>query len=285
MNKSNIPEPDLDNLLKRTLKDDLPPEAEARMNRQFLRLRHTLDRPESLAQADGRRWMTKSLQKDVLAVASAAMLILGMVMQLSGSQTVLAHSIEQLKVMVTISMGLSCTSSMDCTVRIPGAEEDQISYRVRWRAMGDVRVDMDGADGVQTLWISNETVSVTGPGIGNLSSMCINMMTPGPVWQPALEFMSPEIVAKHIEEQYGLMQSVGRVGAGTNEFLIIGREGWQDVEITIDAKTYLPKVLKKYSHDSDRTKGTRNCAMEARFLWNQPILGEIFIPQIAAAER
>ncbi len=47
MNKVKIPEPDLDNFLKQTLKDDLPPEAEARMNRHFRRLKRTLDRTES----------------------------------------------------------------------------------------------------------------------------------------------------------------------------------------------------------------------------------------------
>jgi len=38
----NIPKPDLDNLIQRTLKDDLPPEEEARMKRQFLNLKRTL---------------------------------------------------------------------------------------------------------------------------------------------------------------------------------------------------------------------------------------------------
>jgi hypothetical protein len=255
------------------------------MNRQFLRLKRTFGQPESLAQADSDPWMLGLFRKDFLAVASAVILILGIVMQLSGSQTVLAHSIEQLKVIATISMSLNRASSMDCTVRISGVEDEQTSYRVQWSASGDVHVDMDRADGTQTLWISNETVSVDGPGIGNGSSMSINAMTPRSVWQPALEFMSPEIVAKHIEEQYGLMQKIGRIRVGNDEFLIVGREGLQDVEITVDARTYLPRVLKKYLHDSYRTMEARNCTMEARFLWNQPIPEELFSPSTPAAEQ
>jgi hypothetical protein len=190
-----------------------------------------------------------------------------------------------LKVIVTVSFALNRASSMDCTVLKPGDEDERASYDVRWRATGDVRVDMDSADGVQTLWISNETVSIAGPGAGDVRSMSINTMTPGPVWRPALEFMSPKILAKHMQEHYGLMLSGGRAGAGTNKFLIVGREGGQDVEVTVDAKTYLPEVLKKYSHDSDRTNRVRNCIMEARFLWNQPIPAELFSPRTPAAER
>ncbi len=285
MNKTNVPDPDLDNLLKRTLKDDLPPEAEARMNRRFLSLKRTLDRAERLPKPNGWLWMRGPLRKEILAAVSAAMMILGLVMQLRGSQSALAHSIEQLKVIVAISAGLNRASSMECAVLKPADEGKQTSYRVRWRATGDVRVDMDSADGTQTLWILNETVSIAGPGGGDVRSTSINTMTPGQMWQPALEFMSPALLAKHIEEQYGLMRSSGRASAGTNEFLIMGREGPQDVELAVDATTYLPKVLKKYSLDSGQTNSARICTMEARFLWNQPVAAELFSPRTPAAGR
>ncbi len=285
MNKTNMPEPDLDSLLNRTLRDDLPPEAEARMNRQFLRFKGTLDRTERLPEPGGWIWMGGPFRKEILAAASAAMMILGLVMQLSGSPSVLAHSIEQLKVIITISAGLNRASFMDCAVLKADSEGKQTSYRVRWRAAGDVRLDIVSADGAQTLWIANETVSIAGPGGRDVRSMSSNAMTPGPLWKPALEFMSPQILAKHMEEHYGLMQSGGRSGDGTNEFVILGREGRQDVEIAVDAKTYLPKALKKYSDDPDRTNGPRRCIIEARFLWNQPIPGELFSSQTPAAER
>ena len=285
MNKTSIPEPDLDKLIRRALSDDIPPEAEARMSRQFVNFKHSVAGNERLPKPDGWRWMNGPFRKEVLAVAAAVMMILGLVMQLSGGQNVLAHSIEQLKVIATITMGLDRVSSMDCRVLEPATEGEQPSYRIRWRTGDEVRVDMDSGDGAQTLWISNDTVSVSGQGGGGVRSMSVDTMTPGPVWQPALEFMSPETVAKHIEEQYGLMQSIGRVSAGTNEFLIVGREGGRDVEVTVDAKTYLPKMLKKYSRDSNRSNGARDCVVEARFLWNRPIPGELFSPRTPAAER
>ncbi len=45
MNESNIRELDLDKFIKRMLKDDLPPEAAARMSRHFFHLKRILGRP------------------------------------------------------------------------------------------------------------------------------------------------------------------------------------------------------------------------------------------------
>jgi len=283
MNRSSISEPDLDKLLKQALKDDLPPEAEARMNRQFLNLKRTLGKPESLAQADEWPWMHGLFRKDILAVASAVVLILGLVMQLSGSQTALAHSIEKLKVIVTVSMSLNRAVFMDCTVMKPETGGENTSYHVLWRANGDARVDMVGR--AQTIWISDETISFADSDGASIRSMPLKTIAPGPVWQPAMEFRTPALLAEHMEERYGLMQTGERSGAGPGEFLIVGREGRQAVEISIDARTYLPKVLKKYELDSGRTNGDRICLMEVRFRWNQPISGELFVPGPLAGKR
>ncbi len=46
MNESNIRELDLENFIKRMLKDDLPPEAAARMSRHFFHFERMLGWPE-----------------------------------------------------------------------------------------------------------------------------------------------------------------------------------------------------------------------------------------------
>ena len=96
MKKTKISDPDLDDFLKQTLKDDLPPEAEARMNRSFFNLRRVIDRPEGLAEPDTRSrrgeshaperwlWVRGTFGKQILAFSSAVMLVLGGVMHLGG---------------------------------------------------------------------------------------------------------------------------------------------------------------------------------------------------------
>lgn len=285
MNKTNIPEPDLDNVLKRALKDDLPPEAEARMQRHFLSLRRTLDRPQSPVEEDEWPWMHGFFQRDFLAAASAIMLILGIVIHFSAPPSALAHSIGQLKMIVTVSMSLNRAASMECTVLKPGAGGKDASYRVLWRTPRDARLDMFSADGTQTIWISNETISFADSDGGAIRSMPIRVIAPGSVWQPAVEFMTPELLAKQMEAQYRLMQTGESREAGMDEFLIVGKEDGHVVEIAFDTRTYLPKVLKKYAPDPDRMNGSRVCLLEAVFRWNQPIPGELFVPGPSAAKQ
>ncbi len=250
MNKTNIPDPDLDNLLKQTLKDNLPPEAEARMNRHFISLRRSLDTTEDAAEADRWSWV---FRKEALAFVLLIMLILGGLIHLGGYQNALAHSISRLKVIVDVSAELNRATSMDCSVLKRGAGEEVSRYRIRWYATGATRVDLDTNNGeVRTLWISNTTVP------------------PDPAWQPAMEFLAPAILAQYIEEQYGLTQARGQDVAGPDQLRLVGRANRQIIEIVIDEQTYLPKTLKKYLPDSDRKRGEQGCILEVRFLWNQP---------------
>ena len=284
MNKTKISEPDLDRLLKQALKDDLPPEAEARMNRQFLRFKNSLGRLEGLAEAD--EWPWHGLfRKEILAVASAILLIVGAVMHLSGSQNALAHSIEQLKVIVTVTMSLSRATSMDCRILKPEARGENTSYHLRWRTNGDARVDLVSGGVAQTIWISDETISLAGPDSGSIRSMPLQTISPGPVWQPALEFRTPRLLAKQMEERYGLMQIGERSNPDSTEFLITGQQDGQAVEITVDAKTYLPTALKKYALNSGRINGNRPCLVEVQFHWNQPISNELFVPGSLASKQ
>lgn len=285
MHKTKIPEPDLDTVLNRALKDDLPPEAEARMQQHFLSLRHTLDLAQNPVEEEEFPWMHGFFRRDFLAVASAIMLILGIVIHFSAPPGALAHSIEQLKVIVTVSMSLNRAASMECTVLKPGAAGEDASYRVLWRTPRDARLDRVSSDSSQTIWISNDTISFADSDGSAIRSMPISVIAPGSVWQPAVEFMTPELLAKQLEGRYGLMQTGEKREDGSDEFLIVGREDGQVVEISVDARTYLPKALKKYALDSIRTNGSRVCLLEVLFHWNQPIPGEYFVPGPLAAKR
>jgi hypothetical protein len=206
------------------------------------------------------------LPRLAVAFTAAVVLILACVMRLNGKQSVLADSISRLKVIMDVSAILNRTTSMDCSVLTPGSGGEN-SYRVRWGEIDITRVDRRSTDGVQqTLWISNTTVP------------------PNPVWQPAMEFLTPAILARHMEGSYGLMQVGQRDAAGPDEFLLIGREDQQVIEIVIDERSYLPKTLRKYLPDSG-TGEARKCLLEARFLWNRPVPEELLIPRPATGKQ
>jgi hypothetical protein len=231
-----------------------------------------------------RSWARGAFRQEILAFASAVMLILGVVMQLGGDQSVLADSIERLEVMITVSAGLYRVTSMDCTVLKPGAGGENSQYRVRWNAAGVTRVDMDSTNGTErTLWISKGTVSVADYEGGAVRSTAIATMPSK--WQPPMEFLTPTILAQHMEERYGLMQAGRQDGAGPDEFQLVGQENQQVIEIAIDARTYLPTTLKKYLPDSGRTGKERDCLEEVRFQWNKPIPQELLVPGSSAVKR
>jgi len=208
-----------------------------------------------------------AFRKESLVFASAVMLILSVVMHSAENQSALANSMARLKVIIDVSARMNRASSMDCSVLKPEAGGENSYYRVRWSAGGVTRVDREAADGVQqTLWISNTTVP------------------PDPVWQPSMEFLTPAILARHVEGQYGLMQAGQRDAAERGEFLLIGRENQQTIEIAVDERTYLPKTIRKYSPDSG-TDQARNCVLEVRFLWNRPTPEGLLIPQTAAGRH
>jgi len=103
-----------------------------------------------------------------------------------------------------------------------------------------------------------------------------------PVWRPAQEFLTPAMLARNMEKRYGLIHAERREKDGRDEFLLIGQENQQIIEIAIDARTYLPKKLKKYPLDSSQVRDAQAGFEEVRFQWNHPISPEAFIPKSPA---
>jgi len=231
------------------------------------------------------RWLRAcgAFRHEALAVASALMLIIGVGIQLGGSQSVLADSIERLTVMAAVSGSLHRATSMDCTVMKAGAANKNSQYRVRWKSVDATRIDMNSAYGTeQTLWISEGTVSVADYANGTVRSTAIEALPRE--WQSPMELLTPAILAQHMEK-FGLRQAERKDGAGLDEFLLIGEENQQMIEIAIDARTTLPKTLKRYLPDFMRTGKEKDYLEEVRFQWNMPIAGELFVPGTSAVKR
>ncbi|HTY64364.1 MAG TPA: hypothetical protein VMG30_19090 [Acidobacteriota bacterium] len=286
MTKRDISEPDLDRFLKQTFRDDIPPEAEARMNRHFRHFENNLAQQDAQAGPHRGLWGRGIFRKEIMAFASAALLIAGAVMHLSGNQSVLAHSIAGVKTVVTVSSRLLRVASMDCMILKRDAGNDPYSCRVRWDASGISRVDLNASTGEKrTLWIPDGA----GPRALYESlaarSTSIQAMPADPMWQPALEFLTPAILAEHLESRYGLVRALHQHEAERNQVLLVGLDNQQAVEVAVDVATYLPITIKKYRQDSRPAGGGRACLEEIRFQWNQPIPKELLLPKFAAGSK
>lgn len=231
------------------------------------------------------RWMRScgEFRQEILAIASAFMLILGVVMHLGGSQSALADSVERLTVMAAVSGSLHQATSMDCTVTKPGAADERVQYRLRWNTVGVTRVEMTSARGTgQTLWIANGTVSSVDDEGGTVRSTSITDMPSS--WKAPLEFQTPATIAQHME-RFGLRQADDQGSAQPGELVLVGQENQQVVEIDINSRTALPIALKKFLPTHVGTGKGLAGFEEVRFQWNKAIPQELFIPDLSAIKK
>jgi hypothetical protein len=231
------------------------------------------------------RWMRScgEFRQEILAIASAFMLILGVVMQLGGSQNALADSVERLTVMAAVSGSLHRARSMDCTVTKPGASDERVQYRLRWNAAGVTRVEMTSARSTgPTLWISNGTISAVDHEGGMVRSTSITDMPSS--WKAPLEFQTPATIAQHLE-RLGLRQADDQGSAQPGELVLVGQENQQVVEIDINSRTALPIALKKFLPAHYGTSKGLAGFEEVRFQWNKAIPQELFIPDLSAIKK
>jgi hypothetical protein len=224
------------------------------------------------------RWLTacRMFRQEILAFASALMLLVGVVMQLAGGQSVLANSLERLKTTNAVYECLHRAISMDCTIMKSPAGEEHSQYRVRWNAAGGTRIDLHTTNVRELiLWILEGSDSVAYNENGSLRSMAITAIPSD--WQPAMEFLTPAILAQTIRERYGSLQAEQQ---DKDRLLLIGRENRKVIEISIDAREYLPTRIKKYLPDSPQ-----EYLEEVRFQWNKPLPKELLVPGSTEVKR
>ena len=120
---------DLDELLKRALADDLPPDAAAQMREGLARFHKRTVRRE-----DGAAFRTPLFQKTAWAALSLLFLISGGLLQGRGSRNPLSNGISLIKTRLAVSGELAAAESMFCSVRVRRADGASVDYEIAWRA-------------------------------------------------------------------------------------------------------------------------------------------------------
>ena len=234
-------------------------------------------------------WMERYLkvwrmfQREILAFASALMLILGVVSQVRGSQSVLADSIERFAVMTAVTENLHRAQSMDCTILEQTEEHERYQYRLRWNTAGVTRVEVTSPGGTQqTLWISNGAISAVDDEAGRGRST-----SPTDVqskWKTPMGFVTPAAIAQNLQ-RFGLRPADNRGNAQPGELVLLGQDNHQVVEIAVNSRTGLPIAIKKYVPTSVGTAKEPAGFEVVRFEWDEALPQELFIPDLSAIKR
>jgi len=295
MNRENPSRPEVDDLFKRLLKDDLPPELENRMRTQFVNLRRSiglsgrrhawysggiLERLFSILEWQSTQVM---IRRDVLATLSVFLIVFGGAMHLSGNHSALADSVFLLKMSISIASQVRQTSSMECRVAVPEGKDQFSAYEIRWVAPGKTRIDFEAKDGDRkTRWVSGAVITVADLAKNTQRSARAATQPEDSLFRPVMCCYSPEQLAIHISGRWQLRRYERQAKRELGTFLFIDSGNGASVEMTVDLKTFLPLAIEEHLPNSGQAGTERIIIKQANFCWNQPIAPELMVPGKAA---
>ncbi len=198
---------DLDELLKRALADDLPPDAAAEMREGLARFHQRTARRE-----DGAASRAPLFRKTAWAALSLLFLISGGLLQGRGSRNPLSNGISLIKTRLAVSGELAAAESMFCSVRVRRPDGASVDYEIAWHAGSRTEVRAGRAEG---------------PVPEDLASMIT-------------AFSSPSAVGKLLSGGWRFSGTSREAGCDVGTYAIPAGDGQPALEFSIDMCTSLP---------------------------------------------
>jgi len=294
MKKENSRDFEIDDLLKQTLKDDLPPELESRMKKQLKLFREKMEQPQQqrrketngilwrLFHGEGLKWMQWMVKKQVLAPASIIMVVLGAVLHITGPSSVLAESISLLKTSVIVSDRVNHARSMECSMQVPAENDQHLKYFIQWLSPNLTRVQVknQNQDIIKTMWISEEEITIADHTTSILRKVEKVSQIGDPEFQHALGLLSPFDLVERMEGKWRLKQYKQHGDCEWGIFTVAIPEEKTLLEFTVDLCTFLPTNFKKFLKDPKKESGEGKILMNVNFRWNTSIPPQLMVPKI-----
>lgn len=273
----------VDGLLRKTFKDDLPPEIEESMRSRFSQFRRTLDSAHqkglwpNLVDLSRRSFLRRIPAREALVFASLLMITMGGFLHLSGQRTAMAETLSFVHASLSISDQLLRVTSMKATLEVP-RELGDADYSILWLSPDRTRVDARQPANVnKTLWISDSEVVVSDRMNGTSHRYQSVSEVKDPLFEPALEFLTPETISRAIYGKWKPKQYNQHRGEERLTLVYINFEGKTLLEMTVDLNTDLPVNIKRFSSSDAISKSGKEPELEAHFVWDEPIASRLLI--------
>jgi hypothetical protein len=282
----------IDNLLKQTLKDDLPPEVENRLYiqlRQFQEKTGKQEKPQLNVYGLVKNFFTISnpvwrlgrqlIKSAALTFAFVVLIILlaaASFVPITGSQSVLAESFSTLTTSLYVSRQISRTNTMQCSVEAVTGKGERLTYSLKWTPdRTRVHIIKPGKIIVKTLLVKNDYVTITdktnntvryGKGLEHMDD---------PQFQPIIDYLSPTNFRERLQVKWdpGSYRQLGDCDEGTFSVVNPGEKG--DTEVIVDMCTFLPIRMIKYRPIPTQPGEKGEIVMSIHFTWETP-----FIPRL-----
>jgi len=282
---------DVDGLLKDALHDDLPAEAERRMQRRLAEFKEMIERSaQHHATSPARFWQrlfpSKErpsavrwiFNKQALAFLSIFMLAVGGFLQATGHRSALAESLTSLRTSVSVADSIRQPGFMECRVQMAAKEGVPSDYVIRWTQPGITRVDVHRAGEVrETLWITNGDVVIVDH-LKNLRQRFASLkQIQDSVFQPVMGFLSPAALAENIDQRWQLERFEQETGRHQGTLIFVNHEKGSFLKMIINHDTFLPVQISKLLPGAEKA-GPGEEVMRIDLAWNQPDSSQWMIP-------
>lgn len=288
----------IDNLLKQTMKDDLPPEVENRLNIQLRQFQEKTGKQEKLQlifyglvknffTISNPVWrLGKQLIKSAALTFAFVVLIILMAaasfVPITGSPGVLAESFSTLTTSLYVSQQISRANAMQCCVEAVTGKGERLTYSLKWTPdRTRVHIIKPGKIIVKTLLVKNDYVTITDKTNNTVRyGKCLEYMD-DQQFQPILDYISPTNFRERLQVKWdpGSYRQRGDCDEGTFSVVNPGEKG--DTEVIVDMCTFLPTRMIKYHPVPTQPEQEGEIVMSVHFTWETPFIPRLIDQKIA----
>ncbi|MDQ1354538.1 MAG: hypothetical protein QG657_4847 [Acidobacteriota bacterium] len=274
MKKQKACEYPIDNFLKQTLKDDLPPEVEDRLYIQLRRFQEKTDKQQS--GVVNLKWILRQqLVKSAALVFAVVVFVILLAtagfVPLTNSQNLLAESLSTFTTSINVFEQILRSSSMDCSVETTTEKGDRLNYSIKWTP-GSTRVQVFKPDNsiVKTLEIIDDQVTIIDHTSNTLHYVKTLEQLDDPLFQRVMDFISPTYLQERLQMKWksGIYWKRGDCDEGI--FTVLNSQEKADMEISVDMCTLLPTKMTTYRTFPTETGEGGEMVIKVQFAWETP---------------
>jgi len=234
----------LDELLKRALADDLPPDVAAGMRNRFDRFHARTTEKEK-----GMPIRALVFRRSAWAALSMLMLVSGSLLQGLGSRNSLSDRISLIKTSLTVSKQLAAAEFMSCSARVRKEDGEFFDCEVEWRSGSPAEIQVKGPDG--SLLRSFK--------LGEPQD------TADPMARAVASFSTPSAVGERLSGGWRFVKFSREADCDLGTYTIPAGPGREALEFVIDMCTNLPVRITGTGGLSSTPGGPQDVSWTARF--------------------
>jgi hypothetical protein len=288
----------MDKLLRQTMKDDLTPEVENRLNlqlRQFREKTQKQKRPQlnfygflknffairNLERKLGRQ-LIKSAALTFASVVFIILLVAAIFVPISGSPGVMAESFSTLTTSLYVYQQISRVNAMQCSVEAVTKKGERLSYSLKWTPdQTRVHIIKPGKNIVKTLLVKNDYVTIIDKTNNTVRHGKGLKYMDDPQFQPIIDYLSPTNFRESLQEKWGPKSYRQQGDCDEGTFSVVNPGEKVDREVTVDMCTYLPTRMIKYRPIPTQPGKKGEVVMNIHFTWETPFIPRLIDQQIA----